>query len=237
MIKLIIFDVDNTLAAPNKSIPNNIVKALRKIEDKGIKIALISGKPVAYLSGLARQLGLQAPILSGENGATIYYSAEFPPQMDFCTISKKNKYLPALEKLHTNILKRFGGKVWAQPNLINLSVFPKNIRVKNELFRHVMQYVSSDKLLSKKFIIYKHTDAIEIVPVGVNKGNALRKIMAMEKLKSEEVVAVGDGVNDTPMFKEAGVSIGINITDTTYTVKNIERALKIIHKNILENNV
>jgi hydroxymethylpyrimidine pyrophosphatase-like HAD family hydrolase len=87
-------------------------------------IALISGKPIAYLSGLARQLGLQYPILSGENGAIVYYSKDFPPQKSLI-ITAAEKEVRILENLRLDIVKKFGNKVWIQPNMLNLTIFQK----------------------------------------------------------------------------------------------------------------
>lgn len=225
MIKLAIFDVDNTLAEPNKPIDNKVIGLLKKIEDSGVRIALISGKPVVYLSGLARQIRFRNPIISGENGAHIYYSSNFPPQKKV-VISVRRSEAKILEELKLSIIREFDDKVWIQPNMVNLTIFPKNKKIKYELFQYVDAFF--DEILSKKFKIYKHLDSIEIIPLIVNKGAALRKIKALEKLKREEVVAVGDGENDIDMFREAGTSIGINLPDTTYTFSSIEDAIKFI---------
>jgi HAD superfamily hydrolase (TIGR01484 family) len=231
-IKLIIFDVDNTLATPNMPINSPIVKSLRKIELKGIRIVLISGKPVSYLSGLARQLRLREPILSGENGAIIYYSAKFPPKYDYMMNIYSDTYVLSLKKLKQSIIRAFNNKIWFQPNLINLTVFPRNISIIGELFNHMTRYASSHKGFSNRFKIYKHNDSIEVIPLTVDKGNALRKIMLLEKLKKGEVIAVGDGVNDIPMFKRAGTSFGINFPRAAYNFSSIRAAMEFINEFI-----
>jgi len=45
---------------------------------------------------------------------------------------------------------------------------------------------------------------IETVPKNCNKGEALKYIMKTLNLKSEQVIAFGDSLNDVPMFKVAG---------------------------------
>ncbi len=224
MIKLIIFDVDNTLAAPNMPISIDIVNALKGFESHGVRIALISGKPIAYLSGLARQLGFQYPILSGENGAIVYYSKDFPPQKSLI-ITDAEKEVRILENLRLDIVNKFGNNIWIQPNMFNLTIFPKTERTKQKLFQFVVTY-ASDKSLNRNFKIYKHSDSIEIVPLKIDKGSALRKIKVLEKLKKDEVIAVGNAENDIPMFKEAGISIGINLPDAKYNFPSIKKAIE-----------
>ena len=57
------------------------------------------------------------------------------------------------------------------------------------------------KRFSDKVEIY-HTDhAIEITPLGYNKGTMLEAICKHYNLSQDEVLVVGDGVNDIPMLK------------------------------------
>ena len=69
MYKLIVFDLDGTLAALGKGIAPQSIAALRRLEDAGARIAICSGKPTYYLCGLMRQVELRAPVIVGENGA------------------------------------------------------------------------------------------------------------------------------------------------------------------------
>ncbi len=225
VIRLIIFDVDNTLAELNKPIDDIIINKIKQIEASGTKIALISGKPSAYLCGFARQIGLQTPIICGENGAFINYSSNFPPEKEYINnLGEKEGKL--LEGLKSAIINEFGKKVWMQPNRVNLTIFPKTRKTKNDLSERLAAF--SIKPFFKKLRIYEHSDSIEIVSSKINKGRALRKIKSLEKLKKEEIIAVGNEENDIPMFKEAGISIGINFHCTTYTFPNIKNALEYI---------
>ncbi|MDO9098183.1 MAG: HAD family hydrolase [Candidatus Methanoperedens sp.] len=224
-IRLIIFDVDNTLAEPNKPIHDKIINIIKQIEASGTKIALISGKPSAYLCGFARQIGLQTPIICGENGAFINYSSNFPPEKEYINNPGK-KEAELLEELKSGIINEFGKKVWMQPNRVNLTIFPKTRKIKNDLSERLAAF--STKPFFKELAIYVHSDSIEVVPSKINKGRALRKIRSLEKLKKEEIIAVGNGENDIPMFKEAGISIGIKFHDATYTFSNIKKALEYI---------
>ena len=58
MLKIAVFDLDGTLCAVGKSIQPKTLALLRKLQDKGVQIAISSGKPIYYLCGTARQAGL-----------------------------------------------------------------------------------------------------------------------------------------------------------------------------------
>ena len=50
---------------------------------------------------------------------------------------------------------------------------------------------------------------IEINPKGINKGNALQKLMSDHGIKSDEVIVFGDGENDVEMFKQVKYSVAM----------------------------
>ena len=59
--------------------------------------------------------------------------------------------------------------------------------------------------------IYEHCDSFDYVPRGVSKRTALEALAARLGVPRERVIAVGDGVNDYPMFECAGISVGIRL--------------------------
>ena len=76
---------------------------------------------------------------------------------------------------------------------------------------------------------------LEVVPPTVDKGNTLALLIEELKLSTEEVVAIGDGVNDIPMIKYCKYSIGIAPLDTSLTTwhyDDIFNALDFINKTL-----
>ena len=61
MIKLIVFDLDSTLAPVGKGMLPETIKGLKEIEKAGIRIAICSGKPTFYTCGFLRQIELDHP--------------------------------------------------------------------------------------------------------------------------------------------------------------------------------
>ena len=53
-----------------------------------------------------------------------------------------------------------------------------------------------------------HRDYI-VSPAGVSKGSSLAALAAAYGCTPEEVMAIGDGVNDVEMFRAAGVSVAV----------------------------
>ena len=62
-MKIYVFDLDDTLAQVGKQAENATVEKLKQLNGK---IAVCSGKPVYYLCGFMRQLGIYDAVLIGE---------------------------------------------------------------------------------------------------------------------------------------------------------------------------
>ena len=79
-LRLAVFDLDGTLAPLGRGICPEDLQALRRLEARGVRIAVCSGKPTYYLCGFLRQAELRDPILVGENGAVIQMGVDLPPR-------------------------------------------------------------------------------------------------------------------------------------------------------------
>ena len=83
---------------------------------------------------------------------------------------------------------------------------------------------------------------VEFLPVGINKGSAVREVCKMHDWSLDEVIAVGDSENDISMIETAGLGIATaNAFDVTknkadfVSVSNDEDAIaQIIYKFCLE---
>lgn len=204
MHKLLVFDLDGTLAQPGEGmLPENVNKLIQ-LEQMGYKIALCSGKTSYYLCGFARQLGLREPILIGENGATFQFGIDLPPKR-YEVYPYSEKAREQRERMRMLINDRYDEKIWYQPNEVGLSPFPMD----ENLFEDLQQLIKENREQLSEFFIYRHFDCFDLVPKNINKHNGVKYLSELLNLEAKDVVAVGDGVNDIPMFEFADVSIGI----------------------------
>lgn len=217
-MKLMTFDVDGTLSEHGTAIPHAVAEKLRSFEKQGIHISIVSGKPAYYLAGLARGMGLEKAKLIGENGCVIFNSA---------TLEETHlvKRLKAVDEIQEKVLEHFKDSVWLQPNRIALTVFPKKrteVPVIAAFIREMMTPIKEE------VIMYEHVDAIDIIPVGVDKGVAIKKLTEELHIERENILAFGDSTNDLPMFKAAGkvIIIGKRIEFQNGNIfTNIEEAM------------
>ena len=207
MVKLIVFDLDGTLAALGKGIEPENLQFVRALEEAGARIAICSGKPTYYLCGFMRQVGLKAPVLVGENGAVIQMGVDLPPR-DYFVAPYSEAAKRSIRLLREKIGEAVPG-MWYQPNEVGLTPFPRN----DAEFAAVQGVIDALKDEIADVIVYRHCDSFDITPEGITKKSGLARLGALLGIAPEETIAVGDGVNDYPMFEYAGHAVGVNVKD------------------------
>lgn len=225
MIKLVVFDLDGTLAPAYGPTPKEDLETLKQLEKSGVKIGICSGKPNYYISGYLRQANWNSPILMGENGSTIQFGTFTPPE--FCCVLphavEAEESISLLKKLISEKIP----DMWYQPNSVALTPFPR----RKEEFDIIDGIIEENRDKLKGITVYKHFDSFDIVLEGINKGTAVKFLCEKFGITKNEVVTVGDGINDYSMFAESENSIGINVPDKTkarYNVTTLREALNLI---------
>lgn len=223
MHKLIVFDLDGTLAPIGKGMTEENIIKLRALETAGYRIAICSGKPTFYLCGFLRQIGLQEPILVGENGAAIQYGVELPPKR-FYTCPHSRRAAEQLRRMKERIEDACGNHVWFQPNEVEVTPFPQD----EETFERIQALIDAHPEELDELLVYRQIDCFDFIPKNINKATGLAYLAELEGLSAMDVVAVGDGINDVPMFAFADVSVSIGRNpayETTHSFGTIGEAL------------
>lgn len=71
--------------------------------------------------------------------------------------------------------------------------------------------------------VFSEETYLEILPLGVSKGAALRKILELEAIDPGEMVAVGDALNDREMLELAG--LGVAVANAAPALKAVAKAV------------
>ncbi len=225
-MSIIVFDLDGTLAPVGKAVPHSIAEGLHRLEQRGHRIAVSSGKPLYYLCGMLRQLELDRPALVGENGAAMQLGIDLPPLIR-SHLPYPERVSAALGELRRSLDEHFGGEVWYQPNEYMLTCFPH----RQELFDPIARLIADAEPEKSGLVVYRHCDCFDVIPEGTDKGAGLLELCRMLGADPADTVAVGDHDNDLPMFLRAGVSIGVGSAapaEAMYRFERTEDAIEFI---------
>lgn len=135
--------------------------------------------------------------------------------------------------MYDDIDATFEGKMWFQPNSVCVTPFPKT----QEDFDKIQNYVDKNKDLLSCLKVYRHVDSFDFIPCGIDKEIALEYLANMLNITKEETIAVGDGVNDYPMFRFAKLSVGVNVKDESkvnFNFKSTSDALDFLAQTLKE---
>lgn len=235
-IRLIALDMDGTLLTSRKEISPRTVDALLRVQQKMVRLALCSARPLAGITPYAEQLQIpqNGGYIAAYGGAEIircgkgnrgrlYYQAMPPADLHRLYRIAKASDLNILT-YRDDVLYTADDDVYitkeANDNFLRIC------RVKD--FCRDVNFDSPKCLLTgEPAAVEKAFPAIaatcrgqfeavvsapfflEICPAGIDKRHALKALMAAEHLQKEQVAAFGDSRNDLPMLRAAGFGIAM----------------------------
>ena len=233
-IKLIAIDMDDTLLNGELAISPRCREAITRASEQGITVAMASGRMARSITPYMEALNLNTPLIAC-NGATVYdkpggaviYSR--PVALDlaikFCAFAESNgwyvqayvgdEYIFDCECGYSELYKsiaRVAGRGVGKPLSEALcgSAPPHKLLVIDESARTPGILVtlkshfggSLELAISKPFYV-------EVTHPEANKGAALNAVLGHYGIAPGNAMAIGDSLNDVPMFKAAGLSVAM----------------------------
>lgn len=227
MIKALFFDIDGTLVSFNThEIPVSTVKALEAAKAAGVKIFISTGRPVALINNL----GAIAHLIDGyltSNGAFCYIGDTVV--YDRLISEHDVRALAEASDAHNWMYIVVGSRDLLVRNpdmeivdtfkkMLNVSDLPVNIPMEEMLRQGVVQMTvfvtaaeeqllmaTTEKCVSSRW----HPAFTDITAEGADKGSAAEAIARRLGIDISETMAFGDGGNDVPMLRRAGVGVAM----------------------------
>ena len=187
-ITLVAADIDGTLTLRRGELLLSIeaIEAVRRLEEHGIRVSLVSGNSLPVTVGLARYIGAGGPVVA-ENGCVVFWKGEIihvcegrPPQ-----------------ELVEEILRLGFSESWQN-----------RFRFHDLAFRGPQSLIGEAARIAERygFVAISSGYALHIQPPGGGKGRGVEVASRLLGSGLENVAAVGDGENDIPMLEVAGFS-------------------------------
>jgi len=206
--KYAVFDIDGVLCEEGKNIMKSSIQALKKLEDKKIKILYASGKHPWYTTGGLRFSGLlrNDTIVIGENGGNVFFPKEkrthlYSKHMKDIEVIRKNFYEKCPDLIFEDTV------LWEEPKSTIFTLFPKNKKVIFPLENFLKEIIKKKNL---SLYTLSHKDAVDVIQKGLNKAYALIYLEKNRYMDIKKTVAFGDGINDYEMLKEAGFPVTVS---------------------------
>lgn len=233
--KIIVLDLDGTLTDSKKELSENNKNTLIKIQQKGVKIILASGRPTYGILPLAKSLKLDffGGYVLSFNGGTIVDCKT--GKNIFETVLPDELIEPlycASKEFGCTLLSYKDAEIFcenAQDKYAQHESFLNKMPIREvESFLEEVKYALpkclavgegekvvalEQNLLEKyntKMSIYRSEPFfLELVPLDIDKAQSLDRLLTIIGARADEMVAFGDGFNDMSMIKFAGCGVAM----------------------------
>ena len=231
-VRLICMDMDGTLFASNEQIPDVNIQALRECEKRGIRAALVSGRNYRFLADHALRISDRISIVSA-NGARIdespygpcifegVYDKEYACRVSRLLWENEVNYEAYTDKINycfrpemvTPAHRRSLEKYKANGHLLKVQYMQDWNTDNIEGIYKFVAFSDDPEMISalrSSFdalgIAHSSSSAqnVEIMPRGVDKGNALRTLAQHFGIPLKDTMAFGDYTNDIDMLMASG---------------------------------
>lgn len=187
-LRLVMTDVDGTIASGGEPAGPAVAQAVRRLENQGMTVGLVSGRTMPELVRMARDLSISGPIIA-ENGAVARLNAAAE------LLDLGHSRQPALEALK-KLQKLYPGSVREREDnidrIIDVVIFSDGIKP-DEMRRHI----GDVQLLDSGYIQH-------LMQAGINKGDTLIKLLKRlpeKRFSPDDTIVFGDSRTDVSLFE------------------------------------
>ena len=246
--RMLFMDLDGTLLNDAKQISQGNREALNQALERGHGVIITTGRPLKSAMDQAHKLEMDRPgcYLIAYNGAVIYdwaqekqiFSRTLPYSAVFRTYDRANsmglhvqtydtwkvlvekrcddaavrRYCSLIE-MEFNVLEDVRKDLREEP----VKCLVINYEEKKDLLK-IEDWIKTN-MQDEVDCFFSCDQYLEVVPKGMNKGEAVKMLCDMMQIPIENAVAVGDAANDLSMIEAAG--IGVAMANGTAEVKQI----------------
>lgn len=185
-IRAIATDFDGTLGGDD-GVPDSTVAALARFKHSGRKLLMVSGRHLPDLKAIFNALHLFDLVVL-ENGGLLYYPATDTtrtvapgPSAEFVALLRE-RGVDELQVGQTIVATHTGH---------------------HETIRDTIEEMGLD------LQIILNTDALMVLPTGVDKASGLMVALAELSLPAEGIAAIGDAENDIVFLRMCGTSVAV----------------------------
>lgn len=208
-IKLVAIDMDGTLLNDNHQLTARTLEVLKQAVAKGIMIVLATGRGIHNVRLVPEAIALNQPIVAA-NGADIYYQATDAGEKSYLSTASVKQLLAIIEDLNIPF--------WG---FTDQGVFENRILTEDEKTRCLkigvqtqehsllQQFYARAKDLEKVEITQSAKTNYEINYEGISKAMGIQKLCDHYGILMEEVMCLGDSLNDLKLFQVAGFPVAV----------------------------
>ncbi|WP_163970597.1 Cof-type HAD-IIB family hydrolase [Oceanobacillus halotolerans] len=219
-LKLVALDMDGTLLTNKETLSTHTKEIIAKALEQEVHVVISTGRWLDNCYSFAEELNLNSYLISS-NGGEIW-------TMDKELIDRHLLKAEMVEKLY-EMAQNLGLNTW----MVTTNSVYRDGKRPDDFYIHYWLKFGCDSLEKEKldeFVnelsYYEELELsnslptnVEVNPIGVNKAAALKKVCDLIGISMNNVMAVGDSLNDIKMIQQAG--LGVAMGNAQQAIKNV----------------
>jgi Cof subfamily protein (haloacid dehalogenase superfamily) len=231
-IRLVAVDLDGTLLDDTKRVSGRTADALKCLAGSGVRVVIASARPPRSVRHVYDELGLDT-LQINYNGALVWdeprrdavFHRPMEPDVVLRMVAEARRLFPQV-LVSCEILDR-----WCTDRFDDTHTTETGRLFRPDVVAPLEEFVTTPvtklMLLAEPAVISRLAPAVRAMPLPVtvlrgdpdlvqvmdasaSKGAALRLVCERYGVGLDEVMAIGDAVNDVPMLEAAGVAVAVD---------------------------
>jgi hypothetical protein len=236
--KLLVVDIDGTLIGKDGSISDKDREALAKARQSGIGVCLSTGRAAQGCLSIINQLALDGyhiffdgALVSNPNQSEEVYvqplnklivkeAVEFARSNDiYLELYSSTRYFVERETWATEVHRQFFKleptvvdftDLWSKERIIKGGLVVASAQEVAQARSFRLRFNRSLRFSEARSPAFPGVEFINVVDLGVSKGEALAALTSHLGISLTEVMAIGDGTNDIPLLSSAGLAVAMD---------------------------
>lgn len=230
--RLLISDMDHTLLSDATAVsPENLAAIARHVAAGGL-FTVATGRAAAAILVFPELLPyVNLPAVTGNGGQVcdlhtgeVFYSRTLPEGMEFVLYDVIERFpqvgvavyygLDGFDNLRNNanvedLICREGRPARDCPPEDSPKPWNKILLTMDHAYLVEIEAYLAPRIRGLARTVFSEDTFLELLPLGVNKGTALKFILDRAGIDAAEVVAMGDAMNDLEMLQTAGIGVAV----------------------------
>ncbi|MGC1121550.1 MAG: HAD family hydrolase [Candidatus Methanofastidiosia archaeon] len=201
--RLCVFDIDGVLNPAGCPVQKESIAGIKELEGRGLKISFASGKHPWYITGGLVFSGLLRPdtVIVGESGGHVFFPREKEKVL-------YTRHIDDIRKVRQHFFEIEGPRyeVWEEPKETLFSLFPRKWEDIPKVSQDLENIIETENL---NLYVIAHVDAVDVMQNGLSKRTGLTVVTEHLGISFEEMIGVGDGMNDLEMLSCVGYPVAV----------------------------
>lgn len=196
-IKALALDIDGTITDSNRLLCISAIEIIRKIENLGIPVILVTGNTAVYTYALTTSIGTTGGVV-GENGGVMflegYKNNETIVFSDYSYVEKAYQHLKQELKDEYELIV-------VDDEYCRLSEIAFYRTMNADIIREILK--------DWNIKVYDSGFALHITDNQINKGVTLEKLAKILDINPKNIMGIGDSENDLDFLDYVGMKIAV----------------------------